>query len=65
VVAVLAMCAMGRVIGALWDFVPRVCGGEGGCAGGGVPLWGLCSRSLLVWGGVYRGYTYHRGLLSF
>jgi len=56
---------MGRVIGALWDFVPRVCGGEGGCAGGGVPLWGLCSRSLLVWGGVYRGYTYHRGLLSF
>ena len=22
----------------LWDCVPRVCGGEGGCAGGGVPL---------------------------
>jgi len=24
--------------GALWDCVPRVCGGGGGCAGGGVPL---------------------------
>jgi len=22
----------------LWDYVPRVCGGGGGCAGGGVPL---------------------------
>jgi len=25
-------------IDALWDCVPRVCGGGGGCAGGGVPL---------------------------
>jgi len=23
---------------ALWDCVPRVCGGGSGCAGGGVPL---------------------------
>jgi len=23
---------------ARWDCVPRVCGGGGGCAGGGVPL---------------------------
>jgi len=22
----------------LWDCVPRVCGGGGGCTGGGVPL---------------------------
>ena len=27
-----------RPIPALWDCVPRVCGGGGGCAGGGVPL---------------------------
>jgi len=27
-----------RWVGALWDCVPRVCGGGGGCAGGGVPL---------------------------
>jgi len=27
-----------RGVGALWDCVPRVCGGEGGCTGGGVPL---------------------------
>ena len=25
-------------VGALWDCVPRVCGGGGGYAGGGVPL---------------------------
>ena len=25
-------------VGVLWDCVPRVCGGAGGCAGGGVPL---------------------------
>ena len=24
-------------VGALWDYVPHVCGGGGGCAGGGVP----------------------------
>ena len=31
---------IGRLSGvsALWDCVPRVCGGGGGCAGGGVPL---------------------------
>jgi len=31
--------SIGRLseVGALWDFVPRVCGGGGGCAGGGVP----------------------------
>ena len=26
------------VVGALWDCVPRVCGGGGGCAGGDMPL---------------------------
>jgi len=25
-------------VGPLWDCVSRVCGGGGGCAGGGVPL---------------------------
>jgi len=25
-------------VGALWDCAPHVCGGGGGCAGGGVPL---------------------------
>ena len=25
-------------VGAPWDCVSRVCGGGGGCAGGGVPL---------------------------
>jgi len=25
-------------VGALWACVPHVCGGGGGCAGGGVPL---------------------------
>jgi len=25
-------------VGALWDYVPRVCGGGGGCAGCSVPL---------------------------
>ena len=41
-------------VGALWDCVPRVCGGGGGrrryAAGG-------CARAVLVWGGVSRGYT--------
>jgi len=27
-----------HTVGALWDCVPRDCGGGGGCAGGGVPL---------------------------
>jgi len=32
--------SIGRLsgLGALWDYVPRVCSGGGGCAGGGVPL---------------------------
>jgi len=32
--------SIGRLsgVGALWDCVPRVCDGGGGCAGGGVPL---------------------------
>ena len=32
--------SIGRLsgVGALWECVPRVCGGGGGCAGGGVPL---------------------------
>ena len=32
--------SIGRLsgVGALWNCVPRVCGGGGGCASGGVPL---------------------------
>jgi len=32
--------SIGRLskVGALWDCVTHVCGGEGGCAGSGVPL---------------------------
>jgi len=32
--------SIGRLsgVGALWDCVSHVCGGGGGCAGGGVPL---------------------------
>jgi len=32
--------SIGRLsgVGALWDCVPRVCGGGGGCAGGSAPL---------------------------
>jgi len=32
--------SIGRLSGVrvLWDCVPNVCGGGGGCAGGGVPL---------------------------
>ena len=32
--------SIGRLseVGALWDYVPRVCGVGSGCAGGGVPL---------------------------
>jgi len=31
--------SIGRLsgVGALWDCVPHVCGGDGGCTGGGVP----------------------------
>ena len=32
-------------VGALWDCVPRVCGGGGGCAGGGVPLGAVLALS--------------------
>jgi len=35
-------------VGALWDCVPRVCGGGGGCAGGGVPLGAV---PVLFWCG--------------
>jgi len=35
-------------LGALWDCDPRVCGGWGGCAGGGVPLGAVLA---LVWFG--------------
>jgi len=36
-------------VGALWDYVPRACGGGGGCAGGGVPLVGAVAA--LSWCG--------------
>jgi len=32
-------------VGALWDCVPRVCGGGSGCAGGGVPLGAVLALS--------------------
>jgi len=50
--------SIGRLsgVGALWDCVPRVCGGGGGCAGGGVPLGGS-ARAVLVWRGVSRRLT--------
>jgi len=35
-------------VGALWDCVPRVCGGGGGCTGGGVPLGAV---PALLWCG--------------
>jgi len=43
--------SIGRLsgVGALWDCVPRVCGGGGGCAGGGVPLGAV---PVLSWCGV-------------
>ena len=42
----------------MWDCVPRVCGGGGGCAGGGVPLGAM---PALSWCGEVslRGYTNH------
>ena len=39
-------------------YVPRVCGGGGGCASGGVPLGAV--PALLVWGDVSRGFTNHQ-----
>jgi len=38
-------------VGALWNCVPRVCSGEGGCAGGGVPL--ACPGVVRCLSGVY------------
>jgi len=32
-------------VDALWDCVPRVCGGRGGCAGGGLPLGAVFALS--------------------
>jgi len=32
-------------VGVLWDYVPRVCGGGGGCTGGGVPLRAVTALS--------------------
>jgi len=40
-------------VGALWNCVPRVCGGSGGCAGGGVPLGAVLVLSW--WGEVSFG----------
>ena len=44
-------------VGALWDCVPRVCGGGGGCAGGGVPLGAV---PVLSW----CGEVFLRGIQS-
>jgi len=35
-------------VGALWDYAPRVCGGGGGCPGGGVPLGAVLALSWWV-----------------
>jgi len=35
-------------VGALWDCVPRVCGGGGACAGSGMPLGAV---PMLLWCG--------------
>ena len=51
---------------ALWDCVPRVCGGGGGCAGGGVPLravpalsWcgevSLGGKHIIIYKPIYSG----------
>ena len=54
---------IGRLSGvdALWDCAPRVCGGGGGCAGGGVPLGAV---PVLSWCGEVslggRVYNHHR-----
>jgi len=37
------------MVGALWDCVPRVCGGGVGCASGGVPLGAV--PAALSWSG--------------
>jgi len=55
--------SIGRLseVGALWDCVPRVCGGGGGCAGGDVPLGAVLA---LYWcGEVSLGGT-HRAKLG-
>jgi len=50
----LSGASIGRTcgVGALWDCVPRVCGGGGGV----VPLWAGPARS--GFGGVFRGGTH-------
>jgi len=47
------MCLSCCGVGALRDYVPRVCGGGGGCAGGGVPLEAVLALSW--WGKVSIG----------
>jgi len=43
-------------VSALWDCVSLVCGGGGGCAGGGVLLGAVgCARAVLVGGVVSWG----------
>ena len=53
-------------VGTLWDCVPRVCGGGGGCAGGGVPLGAV---PVLSWcGEVSLGRINHhryRGIVQY
>jgi len=47
-------------IGALWDYVLRVCGGGGGCAGGGVPLGAVPALSWcgeVSLGGIQKRFT--------
>jgi len=43
-------------VGALWDCLPRVRGGGGGCAGGGVPL--VAVPALSWCGEVFLGDRY-------
>jgi len=51
-------------VGALWGCIPRVCGGGGGCAGGGVPLGAVPALSWceeVSLGGIHiiiYGYRY-------
>jgi len=55
---------LGRLVGvgALWGGVPRVCGGGGGCAGGGVPLGAVPALSWcgeVSLGGKHHQLTWH------
>jgi len=54
----ISRASIGRLSGvcALWDGVPPVCGGGGGCAGGGFPLGDVPALSWcgeVILGGVY------------